>query len=99
MFSLRSTSLVAAFTFAAFGLMGCAASSFQAVGQPQTGASVASSYDPSASYDPSSLYQPSPNVRAVAAGNGSPEAGTRSAHCTDAEVGSVGVSPNARLCP
>ncbi|WP_394847847.1 hypothetical protein LZC95_10335 [Pendulispora brunnea] len=99
MFSPRSASRVAPVMFAtlaAFGLMACAA---QGVGQPQTGASVASNYDPSASFDPSSLYQPSSNVRAVAATNGSREAAPRTTHCTDAEVGSVGVSPNARLCP
>ena len=85
MFSLRSASLVASL---AFGLMGCAA---QGVGQPQTGASVAS-------YDASSLYQPSPNYRPLAV-TVTGAAAPRTAHCTVAESGSVGVSPNARLCP
>ncbi|WP_394847848.1 hypothetical protein LZC95_10340 [Pendulispora brunnea] len=130
--------------FAAFGLMACAT---HGVGQPQTGASVAS-YDPSsvyqpspnarplavappvtvtggvgnagfperaaagasvANYDPSSVYQPSPNARPLAVappvtvtgavGGDTQENGTRTAHCTVAGEGSVGVSPNARLCP
>ncbi|WP_394847849.1 hypothetical protein LZC95_10345 [Pendulispora brunnea] len=99
MFSLRSASLVAPVTFATFatfamfatfaaiGSMGCAA---QGVGQPQT-ASVASN-------DASSLYQPSPNYRPLAV-SVSPASATRTAQCTAVEGGSVGVSPNARLCP
>ncbi|WP_394837338.1 hypothetical protein LVJ94_10565 [Pendulispora rubella] len=85
MLALRSASLVAS---VAFGLMGCAA---QGVGQPHTGASVAS-------YDASTLYQPSPNYRPLAV-TVTREVGTRTAHCTAAEQGSVGMSPNARLCP
>ncbi|WP_394837337.1 hypothetical protein LVJ94_10560 [Pendulispora rubella] len=68
----------------------------------QTGASFAN-------YDPSSVYQPSPNSRPLAVAppvtvtgaveGGSLEGGNRTAHCTVAGEGSVGVSPNARLCP